>query len=103
LPTAATPPTSHSLPDALPIFANSTVHLAWTGSTDNVAVTDYRVTRKVGATTTGTFDAGIATTYDDTTAVPGTAYTYTAVAYDAASNTAHPSTRATMTARKPTS
>ena len=91
--TKPTAPTGLSATQA----ANSTVHLGWTGSTDNVGVTGYRVSRTAGATTT-TSNIGVVTTYDDTTAVPGTAYSYTVAALDAAGNVSLASNTAPITA-----
>src|SRR5439155_1290018 len=91
--TKPTAPTGLSATQA----ANSTVHLSWTGSTDNVAVASYRVSRTAGPTTT-TFNAALATTYDDTTAVPGAAYSYTVAALDAAGNVSLASNTAPITA-----
>src|SRR5207248_6386070 len=67
-------------------------HLTWTASTDNVGVTDYVITRNGGATVT--FHAGTALSYDDTSVVVGASYSYTVVAYDAASNASAPSNAA---------
>src|SRR5439155_20917645 len=64
--------------------------LAWAAATDNVGVTDYRVSRSDGATTV-TVDAGPATSYDDAAVTVGTTYTYTVEAYDAAGNPSPPS------------
>ena len=67
------------------------VDLSWSASTDNVAVTGYNVYRNgayVGSTT--------AATYSDTTVQPGTAYSYTVSAHDAAGNTSQPSNTATV-------
>jgi chitodextrinase len=57
------------------------VDLSWSPSTDNVAVGGYRVYRdgvQIGTTT--------ATTYSDTTAVPGSSYSYQVAAYDTSAN-----------------
>ncbi|MET7419770.1 fibronectin type III domain-containing protein [Dactylosporangium sp. NPDC005555] len=61
----------------------SQVSLAWNASTDNVGVLRYTVRRDgdVVGTASGT-------RYTDTTVAPGTAYTYTVSAYDAAGNVA---------------
>src|SRR5205823_5413755 len=66
---------------------SSSIHLSWTPATDNLAVTDYIVTRDDGMT----FDAGAVASYDDVGVVVGTTYTYTVVAYDAAGNWSPPS------------
>jgi chitodextrinase len=61
--------------------SSSSVGLTWTASTDNVAVTGYRVYRggaSIGTTSQLSFtDSGLA---------PSTQYTYTVLAYDAAGN-----------------
>lgn len=59
----------------------TSITLNWTGSTDNVGVTGYRVYRngtQVGNPTV--------TTYTDSGLAPGTAYSYTVAAYDAKNN-----------------
>jgi chitodextrinase len=64
--------------------ADTSVALSWTASTDNVGVAHYNVYRN------GTQIAGAAptgTTYTDTGLTPGTAYSYTVSASDAAGNT----------------
>jgi chitodextrinase len=66
---------------AVGAVSTSTVALAWTAATDNVAVTGYRVFRngvQVGTT------AG--TSYTDSALAAATGYTYTVKAYDAAGN-----------------
>jgi len=58
--------------------------LTWTASTDAVGVTGYNIYRSDAPTTIlGTSVSG---SYADTTAVPGTAYTYTVAGKDAAGN-----------------
>jgi hypothetical protein len=72
--------------------AGGRVDLAWTASTDDVAVADYVVLRDdalVGTSTT--------TTFADTTAAPSTTYAYSVVARDAAGNTSDPSDAALVT------
>jgi uncharacterized lipoprotein YddW (UPF0748 family) len=57
------------------------VNLTWTASTDNVAVTGYKVFRdgvQIGTS--------VATSYSDTTCSPSTTYSYEVSAYDAAAN-----------------
>ena len=81
----ATPDTvAPSVPTGLtaPTVGAAHVVVAWTPSTDNVAVTGYDLLRdgNVVATTTG------ATTANDTTVAPNTSYTYTVRAKDAAGN-----------------
>ncbi|MFD8124575.1 glycoside hydrolase family 6 protein [Streptomyces albidoflavus] len=80
--TAPTPPTG------LKTTATSatTVSLSWTAATDDTGVTGYDVYRdgaRVGSTTT--------TAYADSGLTPGTAYTYTVRAKDAAGNVSPPS------------
>jgi len=68
------------------------VALAWTGSTDNVAVTGYRVYRggvEIGTSTTAS--------YTDASVLAGNSYTYTVKAYDAAGNLSAASNSATAT------
>jgi chitodextrinase len=71
-----------SVPSALTATAKSgEIGLAWTASTDNIAVAGYTVVRDGTA---------IATTYStsfiDTGAAPGTAHTYTVAAFDGSAN-----------------
>src|SRR6478752_4755550 len=67
--------------------SSSQVNLTWTASTDNVAVTGYRVYRDGTQLQTPTPpDATPPTTYTDDTAQPGTAYSYQVSAVDAAGN-----------------
>ena len=75
------------------------VSLAWTGSTDNVGVTGYRVIRD-GATIATLGSSARA--YTDTTVAPATTYAYTVRAFDAAGNTSASSNTATA-ATPPTS
>ena len=55
------------------------IDLAWTGSTDNVGVTGYKIFRDGAQIATSP-----STSYSDRTALPSTTYTYTVQAYDAA-------------------
>jgi chitodextrinase len=74
------------------------INLSWIGSTDNVAVTGYRVFRnsiQVGTTTAPT------TTFADTGLTPATTYTYTVAAVDAAGNVSTVSASATATTTAP--
>jgi chitodextrinase len=78
------PPTA---PD-LTATVNSTakITLNWSGTTDNVGVTGYRVFRD------GAQLAEVSgTSYVDTTVSPNTTYSYTVVALDAAGNVSPPS------------
>jgi hypothetical protein len=62
--------------------SQSQINLTWTASTDNTAVSGYKVYRD------GTQVATIAaTSYSDTNLTPSTVYSYTVAAYDAAGNT----------------
>ncbi|MDT4910836.1 MAG: acid phosphatase type 7, partial [Pseudonocardiales bacterium] len=81
-----TPPTQPgSLTGTAP--SSSQVNLAWTASTDNVAVTGYNVYRNGIALQTATVpDSNPPTTFTDDTAAPGTTYTYQVSAVDAAGN-----------------
>lgn len=59
----------------------ASIDLAWDASTDNVGVTEYRLSRNGG------FLASVAgTTYSDTGLTPDTSYNYTVEAFDAAGN-----------------
>ena len=83
-------------PGALTATAQSStrVDLSWTASTDNVGVTGYAVTRDglALASTNGT-----GTTFADTAVQPGTTYTYTVRAFDAAGNLSGASNAASAT------
>ena len=71
----------------------SQINLSWIASTDNVAVTGYKVFRDsvlVAANVTGT-------TYNDTGLSPSTKYSYTVSAFDAAGNNSLPSSAASAT------
>jgi hypothetical protein len=82
--TAPTSPTNFRATTTLP----TSITLAWTASTDNVAVTGYQI-RRGGTLITTTSSL----TYTDTNLTPATAYAYTITAVDAASNA---STAATL-------
>jgi chitodextrinase len=62
--------------------AYNRVDLTWTGSTDNVAVTNYEIYRGGVLLTT----VGAVTSYSDPTVSPGTAYTYQVKAKDLTGN-----------------
>ena len=82
--TAAVPDvTPPSVPQGLTATAasSSQINLNWTASTDNVAVSGYRIYRN-GVELTAT----PATSFQDTGRSPSTAYSYTVSAYDAAGN-----------------
>ena len=72
--------------------SSSQINLSWTASTDNVAVTGYKVYRnssQIGTSATNS--------YSDTGLTASTQYTYTVSAYDAASNNSSQSTSANAT------
>jgi beta-glucanase (GH16 family)/fibronectin type 3 domain-containing protein len=87
------PPTA---PANLSVTAQTatSVSLSWTASTDNVGVTGYTVYR--GTTAVGTL-GGTTTTYTDSSLTPGTTYSYTVVASDAAGNKSAASTGVSAT------
>ena len=75
------------------------IDLAWTGSTDNVGVTGYRIERCLGAgcTTFAQVATAVATTLSDTGLTASTSYTYRVRANDAAGNVSGASSTATAT------
>jgi fibronectin type 3 domain-containing protein len=89
-----TPP---SAPSSLTASAGTSgeIDLSWLASTDNVGVTGYNIYR--GGSQLGTVAAS-SLTYQDTTVIPGTTYTYTVKAVDAAGNLSLDSNTATATA-----
>ena len=88
-----TPPTAPGTPTVTDV-TDTTVDLSWAASTDDHAVTGYRVFRNGGqvATTSGTD-----TTYTDTGLTPSTTYSYTIQAVDGAGNTSPQSGAASAT------
>ena len=86
-PLDTTPPTAPSTLTATPTSATQ-IDLAWTASTDNVAVTGYRVEGCAGAgcTTFVEVMTPTGTSVSDTGLVPGTTYSYRVRAADAAYN-----------------
>jgi chitodextrinase len=69
------------------VSAQTSINLTWQASTDNIAVTGYRVSRNgavLGLTN--------ATTYLDAPLTPGTPYNYAVSAVDAANNVSTPAT-----------
>ena len=70
----------------------SQVNLSWAASTDNIAVTGYRVYRNSIQIATST-----TTNYTNTGLTPSTVYSYTVVAYDAAGNLSPQSDSAAVT------
>ncbi len=96
--------TTLALPDTTPpsVPANlagiavspTQINLTWNASTDDTAVTGYKVFR--GVTQIATVTSG--TGYSDTTGLAaGTTYSYTVSAYDAVPNTSAPSTAVPVT------
>jgi chitodextrinase len=72
------------------------VNLTWTASTDNVGVTGYKIFR--GGTQVAT---SATTSFSDAGLTPGTTYTYTVSAFDAASNESAQSAPASATTPAP--
>ena len=99
---AAPPPApdtqSPTVPGNLSATTPSTtsVALAWTASTDNVGVTGYKIYRAGSLLATS---PGVG--YTDTTAAPGTAYTYGVAAVDAAGNASGTATTSVTTPNTP--
>ena len=94
--TPATPDTvAPSTPTGLVATAVSAsrINLSWSASTDNVAVTNYRVFRN-GALL---LSLGNVTTYQDSSLIAGTTYVYTVRALDAAGNVSGHSAQASAT------
>jgi hypothetical protein len=79
-----TPPTTPTNLHTVTVLPTS-ISLAWTASTDNVAVSGYQVKR--GGTLLATTSS---LSYSDSNLTPGTAYTYTVTAVDSAGNTSTP-------------
>ncbi len=93
------------LPDTMPpttpqnltaTAGSSTITLAWQGAADNVAVVGYYIYRSGKQIVTPSAITG--TTYTDTGLAPGTTYSYTVTAYDAAGNVSNHSNGVTATA-----
>ncbi len=76
--------TAPSIPTGLTATAVSTtqIDLSWVASTDDTAVTDYRIFRDNNFIAT----SGGATNYSDSSLTPNTTYAYTVSAIDAANN-----------------
>ena len=87
-----TPPTTPTGVSAIAV-SGTKINVSWIASTDNVAVTGYRVYRNGVLLTT----LGIVTTVQDTGLTPSTTYTYTVDAIDAAGNASGKSTGASAT------
>lgn len=75
---------------------SSSVTLDWTGSTDNVGVTGYRISRDGSVLTTVS-----SLTFTDSTVSPETTYQYSVVALDAAGNASPASTASVTTPAAP--
>jgi chitodextrinase len=89
------PPTTPTGLVATPV-SSSQINLAWASSTDNVAVTGYKVYRnsvQIATTTTAT--------YQNTGLLASTSYSYNITAFDAASNVSALSATATATTLPP--
>lgn len=78
--------TAPTIPSGVSALADSPnqITISWNASTDAVGVASYRV-RRGGVDLAGA-TAVVGTSYVDTTVLPGTAYTYTVSAVDAAGN-----------------
>jgi chitodextrinase len=93
-----TPPPSDTTPPSTPtglttsVISSSQVNLTWSPSTDNTAVTGYKIYR-------GGVQIGTATTnsYSDTGLSANTTYSYTVSAYDGAGNNSTQSTSVSAT------
>ncbi|MET0165172.1 MAG: PQQ-dependent sugar dehydrogenase [Vicinamibacterales bacterium] len=77
---------------AATVLSGSQINLAWTASTDNVGVTGYRVFRNGTQIATTT-----AASYNNTGLTPGTTYSYSITAIDAAGNLSLPSATVSAT------
>ncbi len=76
--------------------ATSSVSLSWTAAMDNVGVVGYYLTRNGVQIVLSSSSAYAATTYTDMGLAPGTTYTYSLVAYDAAGNVSNHSNSVTV-------
>jgi hypothetical protein len=96
--TGAPDATSPSVPADLTATAISVsqIDLSWTASTDNVAVTGYKVFRDSVQIATSTV-----TTYSDTGLTHSTTYSYTVAAFDAAGNVSAESASSSATTLTP--
>ena len=98
------PPSAPSAPSATAVSAGQ-INLAWTASTDNVAVTGYRVERCQGAGCTDFVQVATPseTFYNDTDLTAATSYSYRVRATDAADNLSGYSTSRARPHRRPES
>lgn len=98
---AVTDSTAPSIPTSLSasVISASQINLSWTASTDNVAVTGYRVERCQGSTCTNFAQVGapIATSYSSTGLSASTTYRFRVRANDAAGNLSGDSSIASAT------
>jgi chitodextrinase len=100
--TAASATTLDTTPPNAPTTATATaasdsqINLSWSGASDNVGITGYRIYRNGGATPIATV-APTPTSYSNTGLTAATTYTYTVRAVDAAGNLSNPSPVATAT------
>ncbi|KKR45511.1 MAG: Alpha amylase catalytic region [Parcubacteria group bacterium GW2011_GWA2_40_14] len=102
--TTATSATSDTTLPSVPaglvvsIVSGSQINLTWTASTDNVAVTGYKIYR--GGTqisTTAALATSTTISYSDTSLQASTVYSYTVAAYDAVGNNSAQSTSVSAT------
>jgi chitodextrinase len=75
-------------------FGSSQINLAWTGSTDNVQVSGYRIYRDGGSTPVA---AVTSTSYADTGLAAGSTHSYVVTAVDSSGNESAPSNQASAT------
>jgi chitodextrinase len=96
-----TPPAA---PGALTVTGHTgnSVSLSWNPSTDNVAVTGYRILQVSGSTSTQVGTTG-STSFTVTGLGPSTAYTFDVAAVDAAGNVSQPSNQVAVTTDPPSS
>ena len=97
---SAPPPPGDTTAPSVPanftaVLSGTTANLSWTASTDNTAVTGYRITLNGALHTTV-----LNTFYNGTNLAPGT-YTYTVAAMDGAGNVSNPSNSASVTVAPP--
>jgi len=106
---AATPAAADTQPPTVPAnlaaapASSSTINLSWAASTDNVAVTGYRVERCQGAgcSTFSQIATTTTTNYSDAALAAATSYTYRVRAQDAAANLSGYSSTQSATTQAP--
>ena len=96
-PADTTPPSAPGGTAALGVSSDR-VDVSWNASSDDIAVTGYRIYRD--GTLLNAVDGSV-TRYSDTTVSPSTAYTYTVRAVDGAGNLSDPSVPASVTTADP--